>query len=107
MTEPYVGKLTSFRVYSGQLQKGSQVVNATTEKKERIGRILFMHANSREDVDMVSAGDIAAAVGLKYVRTGDMLCDPVLPVVLVLMDFTMPSFRHVIYIMTKAHYKAD
>lgn len=102
MTDPYVGKLTFFRVYSGQLQKGSQVVNATTEKKERIGRILFMHANSREDVDMVSAGDIAAAVGLKDVRTGDTLCDPDHPVVLEQMDFPEPVIRIAIEPKTKA-----
>src|SRR5690625_289403 len=102
MTDPYVGKLTFFRVYSGQLQKGSQVVNATTEKKERIGRILFMHANSREDVDMVCAGDIAAAVGLKDVRTGDTLCDPDHPVVLEQMDFPEPVIRIAIEPKTKA-----
>ncbi len=102
MTDPYVGKLTFFRVYSGQLQKGSQVVNATTEKKERVGRILFMHANSREDVDVVSAGDIAAAVGLKDVRTGDTLCDPDHPVVLEQMDFPEPVIRIAIEPKTKA-----
>ena len=102
MTDPYVGKLTFFRVYSGELQKGSQVFNSTTEKRERIGRILFMHANSREDVDVVRAGDIAAAVGLKDVRTGDTLCDPDHPVVLEQMDFPEPVIRIAIEPKTKA-----
>ncbi len=101
-TDPYVGKLTFFRVYSGTLQKGSSVINATTEKKERIGRILFMHANSREDVEVVRAGDIAAAVGLKEVRTGDTLCDPDHPVVLEKMDFPEPVIRIAIEPKTKA-----
>ncbi|NNE35289.1 MAG: elongation factor G, partial [Rhodothermales bacterium] len=92
-TDPYVGKLTFFRVYSGTLNKGSSVLNATTEKKERIGRLLFMHANSREDVDTVRAGDIAGAVGLKNVRTGDTLCDLDHPVILERMEFPEPVIR--------------
>lgn len=102
MTDPYVGKLTFFRVYSGKLEKGSQVLNATTEKKERIGRVLFMHANSREDVQIVRVGDIAAAVGLKDVKTGDTLCDPDHPVQLENMDFPEPVIRIAIEPKTKA-----
>jgi elongation factor G len=102
MTDPYVGKLTFFRVYSGTLNKGSQVFNATSEKRERVGRILFMHANSREDVEVVQAGDIAAAVGLKDVKTGDTLCDPDHPVVLEKMEFPEPVIRIAIEPKTKA-----
>ena len=76
MTDPYVGKLTYLRVYSGTLAKGSGVVNSTKDRKERIGRILQMHANTREDLDAMFAGDIVAAVGLKQTTTGDTLCDP-------------------------------
>ncbi len=102
MTDPYVGKLTFFRVYSGTLEKGSYVWNATTGKRERIGRILFMHANSREDVEVVRAGDIAAAVGLKDVKTGDTLCDPDHPIVLEKMEFPEPVIRIAIEPKTKA-----
>ena len=101
-TDPYVGKLTFFRVYSGALDKGTQVLNATTERKERIGRILFMHANTREDVDHVQAGDIAAAVGLKDVKTGDTICDPDHPIQLESMDFPEPVIRIAIEPKTKA-----
>ena len=101
-TDPYVGKLTFFRVYSGVLKKGSQVFNSTTQRKERIGRLLFMHANSREDVTQVEAGDIAAAVGLKNVRTGDTLSDPNRPVILEEMDFPDPVIRIAIEPKTKA-----
>ena len=100
-TDPYVGKLTFFRVYSGVLNKGMQVYNATTERKERIGRLLFMHANHREDVSHVEAGDIAAAVGLKNVRTGDTLSDPKRPVILEKMDFPDPVIRIAIEPKTK------
>ena len=75
MTDPYVGKLTFFRVYSGVLESGSYVQNSTKGKRERVGRILQMHANSREEISEVYAGDIAAAVGLKDTTTGDTLCD--------------------------------
>ena len=75
MTDPYVGKLTFFRVYSGTLQSGSYVINSTKGKRERVGRILQMHANHREEISEVYAGDIAAAVGLKDTTTGDTLCD--------------------------------
>ena len=102
MTDPYVGKLTFFRVYSGALDKGSAVLNATSDKKERVGRILFMHANSREDVDRVQAGDIAAAVGLKQIHTGDTLCDPDNPIVLEQIDFPDPVIRIAIEPKTKA-----
>ncbi len=101
-SDPYVGKLTFFRVYSGTLKKGSQVLNATTDNKERIGRILFMHANHREDVDEVTAGDIAAAVGVKQVKTGDTLCDPDKPIILEKMDFPEPVIRIAIEPKTKA-----
>jgi elongation factor G len=101
-TDPYVGKLTFFRVYSGTLKKGTAVFNATNEKKERVGRILFMHANHREDIEEVRAGDIAAAVGLKDVRTGDTLCDPDHPVVLEKMEFPEPVIRIAIEPKTKA-----
>lgn len=89
-TDPFVGKLCFFRVYSGTLDSGSTVLNANKDKKERIGRILQMHSNHREDIDKVYAGDIAAAVGLKDVTTGDTLCDPAKPVVLESMEFPEP-----------------
>ncbi len=101
-TDPYVGKLIFFRAYSGALEKGTQVYNATTERKERIGRLLFMHANRREDVSRVAAGDIAAAVGLKHVRTGDTLADPRHPVILERMRFPDPVIRIAIEPRTKA-----
>ena len=89
-TDPFVGKLCFFRVYSGTLESGSTVLNANKDKKERIGRILQMHANHREDIDKVYSGDIAAAVGLKDVTTGDTLCDIEHPVVLESMEFPEP-----------------
>jgi elongation factor G len=102
MTDPYVGKLTFFRVYSGTLEKGSSILNATSGKKERIGRILFMHADTREDVDSVRAGDIAAGVGVKQVHTGDTFCDPDHPVILEQMEFPEPVIRIAIEPKTKA-----
>ena len=90
MSDPYVGKLTYFRVYSGTLTTGSAVLNATKDRKERIGRILQMHANHREDLDAVFAGDIVAAVGLKNTTTGETLCDPTHPIVLERMEFPEP-----------------
>jgi elongation factor G len=102
MTDPYVGKLTFFRVYSGSLDKGTQVLNSTTGKKERIGRILLMHADTREDVDSVRAGDIAAGVGIKEVHTGDTFCDPDHPVILEKMEFPEPVIRIAIEPKTKA-----
>ncbi len=89
-TDPFVGKLCFFRVYSGTLDSGSTVLNANKNKKERIGRILQMHANHREDIEKVYAGDIAAAVGLKEVTTGDTLCDMNYPVILESMEFPEP-----------------
>ncbi|MDA0874959.1 MAG: elongation factor G [Bacteroidetes bacterium] len=102
MTDPYVGKLTFFRVYSGKIDKGTQILNSTTGKKERIGRILFMHADTREDVDSVRAGDIAAGVGVKEVHTGDTFCDPDHPVILEKMEFPEPVIRIAIEPKTKA-----
>ncbi|PTX58172.1 translation elongation factor 2 (EF-2/EF-G) [Melghirimyces profundicolus] len=90
MTDPYVGKLTFFRVYSGTLDSGSYVLNSTKDKRERVGRILQMHANSREEIKTVYAGDIAAAVGLKDTGTGDTLCDPKHPIILESMIFPEP-----------------
>ncbi len=102
MTDPYVGKLTFFRVYSGSLAKGSAVLNATSRTKERVGRLLFMHSNHREDVELVSAGDIGAAVGLKNVRTGDTLCDADHEVILEKMEFPEPVIRIAIEPKSKA-----
>lgn len=90
MTDPFVGKLAFFRVYSGKLESGSYVLNATKNKRERIGRILQMHANTREEISEVYAGDIAAAVGLKDTTTGDSLCDPNNPIILESMEFPEP-----------------
>ena len=90
MTDPYVGKLTYLRVYSGTLDSGSYVINATKDKKERIGRLLQMHSNQRIDIDQISAGDIVAVVGLKDVGTGDTLCDETHPVILESMEFADP-----------------
>jgi len=89
-TDPFVGKLCFFRVYSGTLTSGSTILNANKDKKDRMGRILLMHANHRQDIDQVYAGDIAAAVGLKEVSTGDTLCDPGNPVILESMEFPEP-----------------
>jgi elongation factor G len=101
MSDPYVGKLTYFRVYSGKLSAGSPVLNATKDKKERIGRLLQMHANHREDKDAVFAGDIVAAVGLKNTTTGDTLCDPAHPIVLERMEFPEPVISVAIEPKTK------
>ncbi len=90
MTDPFVGKLCFLRVYSGTVTTGTTILNATKDKKDRIGRVLLMHANHRQDVDKIYAGDIAAAVGLKDVSTGDTLCDPDHPVILESMDFPEP-----------------
>ncbi|MFM8304165.1 MAG: elongation factor G [Actinomycetota bacterium] len=101
MSDPYVGKLTYFRVYSGKLSAGSPLLNATKDKKERVGRILQMHANHREDKDAVFAGDIVAAVGLKNTTTGDTLCDPAHPIVLERMVFPEPVISVAIEPKTK------
>ncbi len=102
MTDPFVGKLTYFRVYSGTLKAGSYVYNPISEKKERISRILRMHANTREDVDIAYAGDICAAVGLKFTKTGDTLCDENDPIVLEKMTFPEPVIHVAIEPKTKA-----
>jgi elongation factor G len=102
MTDPYVGKLTFFRVYSGVAKAGSYIYNTNTEKKERLGRILKMHANSREDVEVVQAGDIAAAVGLKKTRTGDTLSDENKHIILESMHFPEPVISVSIEPKTKA-----
>ena len=102
MTDPFVGQLTFFRVYSGVLTSGSTVYNATKQKTERIGRLLKMHANKREEIKEVYAGDIAAAVGLKTVATGDTICDEKQPVVLESMDFPEPVISLAIEPKTKA-----
>ena len=102
MTDPYVGRLSFFRVYSGSLTSGSTVLNATKNVKERVGRILQMHANHREDIEEVYSGDIAAAVGLKNTTTGDTLCDEKAPVILESMEFPEPVIRVAIEPKTKA-----
>ena len=101
--DPYVGKLTYLRVYSGTLAKGSAVVNSTKDRKERIGRILQMHANHREDLEAAFAGDIVAVVGLKQTTTGDTLCDPDQPVVLESLTFPEP----VVHVAVEPKTKAD
>ncbi len=101
MADPYVGKLAFFRVYSGTLSAGSHVYNATKDKKERIGRILQMHANHRDEIDMVYSGDIAAAVGLKFTTTGDTLCDEDHPIILESMEFPDPVIEIAIEPKTK------
>jgi len=103
MTDPYVGKLTYLRVYSGTLTKGSTVLNSTKDRKERVGRILQMHANHREDKDAIFTGDIVAVVGLKNTTTGDTLCDPDHPVVLEALEFPEP----VIHVAVEPKTKAD
>ena len=102
MTDPYVGRLSFFRVYSGTLNTGSAVLNSTKNQKERMGRILQMHANHREDIETVYSGDIAAAVGLKNTTTGDTLCDEKHPVILESMEFPDPVIRVAIEPKTKA-----
>jgi len=102
MTDPFVGQLTFFRVYSGVLTAGSSVFNSTKQRTERIGRLLKMHANKREEIKEVYAGDIAAAVGLKSVSTGDTLCDEKRPIVLESMDFPEPVISLAIEPKTKA-----
>ena len=102
MTDPYVGRLTFFRVYSGTAEAGSTVLNSTKGQRERLGRVLLMHANHREDIDKVYAGDIAAAVGLKNTTTGDTLCSESDPIVLESMEFPEPVIRVAIEPKTKA-----
>ena len=101
-TDPYVGKLTFVRCYSGTLESGTKVYNATSDQMERVGRLMFMHSNDREDIDMIRAGDIAAVVGPKNLKTGDTICDPDHPVILESMDFPEPVIRIAIEPKTKA-----
>jgi elongation factor G len=103
MADPYVGQLTFIRVYSGQLKSGESVLNARTQKHERIGRLLKMHANKREDIQEILAGDICAAVGLKNVGTGDTICDPKHPIALESIEFAVP----VIHVAVEPKTKAD
>ncbi|MBA2625221.1 MAG: elongation factor G [Acidimicrobiia bacterium] len=103
MSDPHVGKLTYFRVYSGTLEAGSYVLNSTKDRRERVGRILQMHANHREDKDAIFAGDIVAAIGLKGTTTGDTLCDPNAPIVLEAIDFPEP----VIHVAVEPKTKSD
>jgi elongation factor G len=103
MTDPHVGKLIYFRVYSGTLAKGDQVLNARTGNKERLGRLLEMHADSKNDVDAVGTGDIVAGIGLKNTRTGDTLCDPSAPIVLEALEFPEP----VIHVAVEPKTKVD
>jgi len=102
MTDAYVGKLTFFRVYSGELEKGSYIYNATTGEKERVGRILEMHANEKKDLEIVRAGDIAAAVGVKQVRTGDSFCDLDNPILLEDITFPEPVIKLAVEPKSKA-----
>ncbi len=102
MTDPYVGKLTFFRVYSGTLSGGSYVFNSITGRRERIGRVLRMHANHREDIETAFTGDIVAAVGLKHTKTGDTLCDENAPIILEKMEFPDPVIHVAIEPKTKA-----
>jgi len=102
MTDPFVGQLIFFRVYSGVVNSGDTILNATKDKKERLGRILQMHANQREEIKEVRAGDIAAAVGLKEATTGDTLCDPASPIVLERMIFPEPVISQAVEPKTKA-----
>ena len=100
-TDPYVGKITFVRCYSGKLEKGTKVYNASSDEMERVGRLMFMHSNDREDVDAIRAGDIAAVVGPKNLKTGDTICDPDHPVVLESMEFPEPVIRIAIEPKTK------
>src|SRR5476649_1920687 len=102
MTDPFVGQLTFFRVYSGVLVSGSSTYNSSKQRTERIGRLLKMHANKREEIKEVYAGDIAAAVGLKSVTTGDTMCDEKHPIVLEAMDFPKPVISLAIEPKTKS-----
>lgn len=102
MTDPFVGKLCFIRVYSGTLSSGSYVLNATKDKKERIGRIVLMHSNQRTEVDKVYAGDIAAVIGLKDTTTGNTLCDETAPIILESMEFPDPVISVAVEPKTKA-----
>src|SRR5690606_4367158 len=102
MSDPFVGSLTFVRVYSGVLNKGTSVLNSVKDKRERVGRMLLMHANHREDIEWASAGDIVAIAGLKITTTGETLCDPSNPVILERMEFPDPVIEVAIEPKTKA-----
>ena len=102
MDDPFVGTITFCRVYSGKVESGTTVLNSTKDKKERVGRMLLMHANDREDIKEAYAGDIVALAGLKDTRTGDTLCDPLKPVILERMEFPDPVIEIAIEPKTKA-----
>src|SRR3989442_13812695 len=102
MNDQHVGQLVFLRVYSGTLSASSGVLNSTKDRKERVGRLLRMHANKREEVEAIAAGDIAAAIGLKYTTTGDTLCDPDKPIVLESMTFPEPVIAGAIQPKTPA-----
>ena len=102
MTDPFVGSLTFTRIYSGVLESASGVLNSTKDKRERIGRMLLMHANNREDIKLARAGDIVALAGLKSVTTGDTLCDPLKPIILEKMDFPDPVIELAVEPKSKA-----
>ena len=102
MDDPFVGTITFCRIYSGTLESGTGVINSTKERKERVGRMLLMHANNREDIKEAYAGDIVALAGLKDVRTGDTLCDPQKPVILEKMEFPDPVIEIAIEPKSKA-----
>ena len=102
MDDPFVGTITFCRIYSGKLESGTTVLNSTKDKKERVGRMLLMHANNREDIKEAFAGDIVALAGLKDTRTGDTLCDPQNPVILEKMEFPEPVIEIAIEPKSKA-----
>ncbi|MFN8947682.1 MAG: EF-Tu/IF-2/RF-3 family GTPase, partial [Alphaproteobacteria bacterium] len=101
MDDPFVGSITFCRIYSGKLESGSTLMNSTRDRKERVGRMLLMHANSREDIKEALAGDIVALAALKETRTGDTLCDPNHPVILERMEFPEPVISVAIEPKTK------
>ena len=102
MNDPFVGSLTFTRIYSGTMTAGSYIYNSVKDKKERVGRMLLMHANKREELDIVYSGDIAAAIGFKFTTTGDTICDEQHPVILESMEFPEPVIELAIEPKTKA-----
>ena len=102
MVDPFVGKMAYFRVYSGSIKSGSYVLNSTKDKKERVGRLLQMHANKRQELDAVHAGDIAAVIGCKYTTTGDTICDESKPIILESLEIPEPVIELAIEPKTKA-----
>ncbi len=107
MNDPFVGSLTFARIYSGKLEKGVSVINTVKDKRERVGRMLQMHSNSREDIEEAFAGDIVALAGLKETTTGDTLCDPLKPVILERMEFPEPVFQIAIEPKSKGDQEKD